>query len=468
MILNKTILVPYSSGNKKYYESIGYKYAVHKNKKGRTSTKRGTTIEVKIEDLLLNSNLLVDVECDSCFSVNKIKYQTYIRDVRDDGKIYCQKCGSLNKRDGVLQNLLDKTTTFYDWCIENDRADLLERWDYDKNLKSPKEISYKSKRVVFFKCPNGTHNSEKKHIGNITRKINESDECVACKSFGQFGIDTINKNFIEDFWDFDLNDISPFSIKKYSGKNIWIKCQENKLHPSYLTNGSKFFLTNGRCPYCHGLKVCPENSLGFKYPKSIDVWSDKNEKTPYDYTPKSRSKVWWTCENGIHEDYQKDIKSMHRITFSCMECSKENNMSNLQLKVYDLITNSDHLHLMENNCTISPLNIINHIHKTRIVPLRYDNEIHIGGEKLIIEVHGIQHYELCGFHKLISKKYNTTPEYELNYQQQKDKYKKEYALSKGYHFLEIPYWTDDSFETWKILINDKIEEIKHLNNEVIL
>ena len=44
----------------------------------------------------------------------------------------------------------------------------------------------------------------------------------------------------------------------------------------------------------------------------------------------------------------------------------------------------------------------------------------------------------------------------------KDKIKKEFALSQGYHFLEIPYWSDDKDNTWKQLINNKIQEIKAL------
>lgn len=29
--------------------------------------------------------------------------------------------------------------SFYDWCMENNRKDLLDRWDYDLNKKSPKK-----------------------------------------------------------------------------------------------------------------------------------------------------------------------------------------------------------------------------------------------------------------------------------------------------------------------------------------
>lgn len=40
-----------------------------------------------------------------------------------------------------------------------------------------------------------------------------------------------------------------------------------------------------------------------------------------------------------------------------------------------------------------------------------------------------------------------------------DRYKRMYAKSNGYYYLEIPYWADDLEETWKIMIDDKIKEI---------
>ena len=53
---------------------------------------------------------------------------------------------------------------------------------------------------------------------------------------------------------------------------------------------------------------------------------------------------------------------------------------------------------------------------------------------------------------------NTTPEQALLDQQHRDKIKKDYALSQGYHYLEIPYWTEHD-ESYKTLIDSKIHEI---------
>ena len=44
-------------------------------------------------------------------------------------------------------------------------------------------------------------------------------------------------------------------------------------------------------------------------------------------------------------------------------------------------------------------------------------------------------------------------------QKYRDKIKKDFVLSNGKEFLEIPYWEDDSDETWKKSIDSKIQSI---------
>jgi hypothetical protein len=88
----------------------------------------------------------------------------------------------------------------------------------------------------------------------------------------------------------------------------------------------------------------------------------------------------------------------------------------------------------------------------------FDNEIK--ELKLIIEVHGEQHYRINGFHRKSAKQKKITVEESFNLQKERDKYKRIFALSQGYFYLEIPYWTDDKEETWKKLIDDKIKEVR--------
>ena len=46
-------------------------------------------------------------------------------------------------------------------------------------------------------------------------------------------------------------------------------------------------------------------------------------------------------------------------------------------------------------------------------------------------------------------------------QKVRDRYKRIVAKSKGYNFLEIPYWTDNKKEEWKGLIDAKILQINN-------
>ena len=95
----------------------------------------------------------------------------------------------------------------------------------------------------------------------------------------------------------------------------------------------------------------------------------------------------------------------------------------------------------------------------------YDNELIIDANTwLIIECHGQQHYDVCGWTYTQAKEEKCSPEEILKYQQWKDTYKKDYALSQGYYYLEIPYWTERD-ESYKTLIDSKIHEILTLTTQ---
>lgn len=108
--------------------------------------------------------------------------------------------------------------------------------------------------------------------------------------------------------------------------------------------------------------------------------------------------------------------------------------------------------LHEHQCTIRPINS-----KTKM-PMPYDNEV--VELKLIIEVHGRQHYtidmykSLCGMTEDEAKA-------ELKKRQRYDRYKMEYALQHGYYYLIIPYW-EEKQDNYKKLIDEKISNLLNI------
>jgi hypothetical protein len=414
--------------------------------------------------------------------------------------------------------------SFYDWCIENNRIDLLDRWDYELNTKYPEDVGMTSANLYYFKCPVDLHKSTPYKLTNFARHINSDVKCVFCNSFAKWGIDNFGSDFLDKYWDYDKNnDIDPWVLAYKSNTDIYIFCQEKSYHESYNTQPAKF-IAGHRCPYCINRKVHPNDSFAAVFPEMVDRWSHNNDKSPFEYSPHSSEKVWFKCPKGIHPDYEQKISNAVDYNFRCKECSldesrKPNDLvgmtfGRLTVKSLDMESKQtvskdgyvryrwwcqcscgnsklksvlgSHLTsgriqscgcLKHSECSQLQLKVenyiqdvygyqINHEYNCDIVAknpktgrkLPYDNEVIIPEKRLIIEVMGESHYKIDLYVKKNAARHNNTPEQELEYLQYRDQIKKDYALSQGYHYLEIPYWTE-SDESYKTLIDDTIHKI---------
>ena len=421
------------------------------------------------------------------------------------------------------------TKTFYDWCIENNRMDLNDRFDEEKNGCTTKNVGYKSNLPYWFKCPNGLHESEQTIMYAITRSLDRQLVCRKCNSVAQYIINKFGEDYLWSHWR-DDNELSPWDVPHGSDKHIIkLQCLKKEYH-KYDQLARSFVAGNG-CPYCASKIIHPNDSLAAIYPEVINRWSDKNDKTPWEYATRSDNKVWFKCSNGIHEDYQQRISNAVEYEFRCKACSldesrkpkdlvgmvfgrltakrldteskqvitkdgytryrwwcecscgnpnlksvlachltsgkirscgclTQENCSQLQLKVEDYVKNNCNCNRInhEYNCNIIAINP-----KTKR-QLPYDNEIILNNDqKLIIEVMGDSHYKIDLFVIRNAKKLNISPEEAFADLQWRDEYKKQYALSQGYHYLAVPYWTEND-ESYKTLIDDAIQSILTIQN----
>lgn len=352
------------------------------------------------------------------------------------------------------------TKSFYDWCVENNRQDLLDRWDYDLNKKSPNERPFNTRVKTYFKCPCGKHSSTGIYLSMREKSGNYNIICVGCNSFGQWGIDNICNDFLNKYWDYEKNEVDPMVIAKMSNCIVYIKCQEKEYHGSYSVRPYDFVGKGIRCSYCHMQKIHLLDSLGNVYPKSIDFWSNKNKCSPFDVAPKSKRKMWFKCDSGMHGDYCSQVFRAVERNFECPKCHQDSVDSYLQKKVDEYILgNYSFKYNKEFDCSLICINPLTGYQ------LPYDRELIINNtSKLLIEVNGKQHYEICLHTKTDAKERGITPEEGFKLLQYRDGIKKNYAISNGYEFLIIPYWTEHD-ESYKTLIDDKIKSI--LNNQTL-
>jgi hypothetical protein len=441
-VISDTAILKWGNKFRKYYEERGYIY-----------TKQGDILEVKIKDLPNNSVAIVNIQCDGeCREIRPMKWQNYKNHSQLNGEYYCQKCiGKYKKENGIKSKCYKEYDSFEDWCLENNREDWIELWDYTANNGiTPRDVGYSANKKYYFKCPKGIHKSENVSIGQITKSGNLN--CRQCNSFAQYLINTYGENALDLYWS-NENTVSPWDFGFGSHIPIKIKCQD-KLHHIYDTMPNRF-KEGKRCSYCDPFashKVHILDSLGTLYPDVFELWSDKNMKTPYEYTPFSKEEVWWKCPNGKHEDYYRDIGATQRFEYRCAKCTDERDESFLEEKVRLYLAELNYQTLQEYKSNLKCVNP-----KTNY-PLPYDNEVI--ELKLIIEVNGKHHYEIVNWNRITAKQKNTTPEYQLHMQQVRDRYKRMWAKKQGYDFLEVPYWLEDNDE-YKTLIDNKIKEIQN-------
>jgi len=433
MLITKKVKIKWHSTNIKHYESKGYHF-----------TNYGDEFEVKIEDLSKGSNANVIIECDGCKKKRNIIWCIYLKIVKKDGKCYCKKCatnlfGIDNKRKTNLAN----SKSFEQWCIDNSKQDVLNRWDYELNNLKPNELCYGVNKKYYFKCSRGLHKSELKSLNKFTSGQGGSMKCNRCNSFAQWGIDNIGSDFLEKYWDYGKNTVNPWEITKSCNKYVYIKCQEKDYHGSYYIECGNF-IYGKRCGYCsnqHG-KVHPLDSLGTLYPEVLEIWSDKNKKSPYEYSPRSGKEVYWKCPEVKHKDYKRSIDGSNAYSFRCPECGYSkgeeaiseylvnNNYNKISQEEFDKLIDKDKY----NKDYYIPQKEFDGLIGLKNGLLSYD--FYLPKYNLLIEFQG-QFHDGTAKHQIKE---------DLKIQQEHDRRKKEYTQKYNINLLEIWYWDFDNIE----------------------
>lgn len=248
MLITKMVRLKWHPSIREYYKSKGYAY-----------TRHGDELEVKVEDLPNGSHVSVCVECDECgVKSTVVKWQNYKRYIHEDGKYYCHKCAlDLFGKEKVRITKLEKGKTFEQWCYEElskeNARDLLLRWDQEKNLLSPKEVTFGSNgtngKGYWFKClDHPEHESEQKFIFNFTRHKG-SMGCAQCSSIA------VTRPDLAKFF---VNKEDAVRRMKNSKKIVPIKCpicgyEKQKAIYDFVHNGFG----------------CPKCSDGVSYPEKF-------------------------------------------------------------------------------------------------------------------------------------------------------------------------------------------------------
>ena len=274
----------------------------------------------------------------------------------------------------------------------------------------------------------------------------------ASKGCGCKQADRISCAKVMDLRDLKFGKLTPIKRIKKQGKNWQMLCRcecgEQIVVPIYLLNSGKVY----ECKTCEANgfpsiksysvykrtqdKIKEQGSLEDrlieKYPNLNlqKFWSDKNTFQPCEITKKSHRQIYLVCPECGKEFTASALQLYERVyDIVCPDCLSKNRDSSYEKAVKDFLNNELHLEtLHENRCNLKSVNP-----KTKS-RLYYDNEI--PKHKVIIEVNGIQHYKEIQYSFWLD---GVSPKEWLQNLQERDEYKKNYAIEKGYKYIAISY-----------------------------
>lgn len=211
--------------------------------------------------------------------------------------------------------------TLYDWCINNNRTDILSRWSKNNDI-SYQEINYGSSKKVLWVCSKGHewHASPNK----ITQKTGEG--CPYCANqkvlAGYNDLEYLFPNIALE-WNKEKNiNITASEISAHSNKKVWWKCKNN--HEYQMSPGDRTGRRARGCPICANKKlVIGINDLATVCPEVVNEWHPiKNGVLkPADVFASSSRKIWWICSKG-HE-YEASLNNRiknNNINTGCPIC----------------------------------------------------------------------------------------------------------------------------------------------------
>ena len=352
--------------------------------------------------------------------------------------------------------------SLYDWCIKNQRQDILDRFDYDKNIFIPQNVSVYAKIGMYLKCPDNIHDSAFYQVSTLG-KHNSKLECKYCNSFHHWCV-VNNRYDLLDRWDYDLNRVTPLNVARTSPSKYYFKCQRG-LHestPYKLVNLTKYSYGEAQCTRCSSIAQWGIDYVDSDFLKKYWDYDKNIGLNPWliPYRARPTTRIYIKCQYDERHDSYKTFPDHFVSGARCPECARTRTESYLQEMVRMHIENTyDYPLTHEYNCSIVAYNT----DSKHYMP--YDNDVQINDKHLIIETHGKQHYEITQLTRLYAEREGITEFEALRRQQQRDQLKKDHALSfDGYHYLELSYKVikDGSY---KQLIDNTIHKILTLQND---
>lgn len=224
----------------------------------------------------------------------------------------CERFGRRNRKpSGCPKCAKRPKVTLREWCIENNRQDLLEQFDFEKTSFTPDEVSAHSSKTAHwhhFDEESGMVHEWTAIIGSRTKPTKTGcPYCAGVRTYSGYNDLATRRPDLIPYWDFTQNTVDPSTIPLgYAAKVFWICPECGDRWESTVANVSA---RSHPCLQCLKNKryaarttvITGVNDLATTHPTAIDIWHPiKNgDLKPEDVTANSDKEVWWCYKNSV-------------------------------------------------------------------------------------------------------------------------------------------------------------------------
>jgi len=207
-----------------------------------------------------------------------------------------------------------------------------ERWDYDRNDKTPQDIKIGANNHFYFTCDQDPDHHPQMYLPNL-RKNEEActycwTELVECpKNDLACSAPQLFKQWDAGANSHEFPHIDPHKIRSTDIGIFYWKCTNGKDHSFRATPYNRHKLGT-KCTVCLNRTVIPgQNSLRALFPEIADQWLAEHNQhllplSPDTATPAGGAKVNWVCLEGKgHPPYPSVIGSRTTNGSGCPECA---------------------------------------------------------------------------------------------------------------------------------------------------
>ena len=222
--------------------------------------------------------------------------------------------------------------------------DVAAEWDYERNDRSPSEVTAGSNRKYWWVCDEGPDHRWEAVVVSRTHDGRGCPCCVNQKVSVTNSLAALFPNLAQEF-DSEKNGVTPDEVIAGSNKRFWWRCRkrcdicgEDAGHSWSTTANERAYHDRTGCPFCAGRKVGPHDSLAHRYPELAVEWDfDRNRITPDRIAPFSNKPCYWTCAKGPDHKWKALPNGRQRSGCPCCANKKVSVTNSLAAKRPDLV-----------------------------------------------------------------------------------------------------------------------------------